>query len=809
MANSRWDEIQTLFLKALDCAPEAREQLLDREAPDAAVRAEVEAMLRANETTADLRALERLPLTASRGPMAAGERIGRYELLELVGTGGMGEVYRARRVDDQYRQEVALKVLRGDLALPALADRFRRERQILAELQHPNVTTLLDGGATEDGRPYLVMQFESGLPMTTYADEHGLTVQQRLELFVTVCEAVQYAHANLVVHRDLKPSNVLVDQRGQPKLLDFGIAKIIEEGVGDVAQQTRELRMLTPEYAAPEQISGGAITTGTDVYALGILLYELLVGEPPFRMGTLTPLDFHRKVLEERPTRPSEGVRASLEAADPSQATDVAALRGVGAAKLFQSLTGDLDQIVLTALRKEPGRRYPSADALAEDVRRYLAGHAIWAQPPSRRYRLKKFVSRHRVGVGAAAAFVVLLSTFAGTMAVQSARVVAERDRAEVALARAEEVGEFLVGLFKAANPREEPDQLSAIDLLARGAERAGELAEQPEVQADMLTAVGTAYVNLGQFDPAEPVLERALELRRGLFGTEHADVAGSLSALALLYGERGDYDSAQARYEDVLEIRQALDGPGSVEAAKVLSSLGVLRTRKGEIDEAIPLFEDALDRFGQLPFEEMAVDARDDYANALNNLGLTLVQKGDPAAGEPYLEEALAMNRTLLPDNHPTIATNLNNLATVRFRQDKLDEAERGFLEVLERRRALYGDDHPDVGAPLNNLSMVKRRQGEFERAEAYLLEALAIQRRTQGPEHPLLGLSLKNLGRLLVEQEKFAEAEPVALESLSIFRSRFGDDHRQVGLVRQLLVEVYAGLGRPEDAARYADPG
>ena len=809
MAESRWDEIQTLFLKALACAPEAREDLFRKEAPDEAIRAEVEAMLRAEETTSDLNALEGLPFRKRGGPMASGERIGRYELIELIGTGGMGEVYRARRVDDQYSQEVALKILRGDLALPTLADRFRRERQILAGLQHPNVTTLLDGGATPEGRPYLVMQFESGLPLTTYADEHGLTVRQRLELFVTVCEAVQYAHFNLVVHRDLKPSNVLVNERGQAKLLDFGIAKIMQEGVGDVTQQTRELRMLTPEYAAPEQISGGAITAGTDVYALGILLYELLVGEPPFRMGTLTPLDFHRKVMEERPTRPSEGVRAAVEAADPTQATDIAALRGVGPAKLFQSLTGDLDQIVLTALRKEPSRRYPSAAALAEDIRRYLSGHTIWARPPSKRYRLRKFVGRNRVGVGAAAAFVLLLGAFAGTMTVQSARVAAERDRAEVALARAEEVGEFLIGLFDSANPREEPDRLSALDLLDRGAERAEELSEQPEVQADLLTAVGTAYVTLGQFDPAAPLLEGALELRRDLFGPEHADVAASLSALALLYGERGDYDSAQARYEEVLEIRRTLDGPESVEAAKVLSSLGVIRSRRGDFEEALPLFADALEIFRAVPSEELSEDARDDYANALNNMGMTLVQKGDLEDGEPYLAEALAMNRSLLPDNHPTIATNLNNLATVRFHQNKYEEAEKGFLEVLERRRALYGDDHPDVGAPLNNLSILKSRQGEFEQAEAYALEALSIQRRTQGPEHPLLGLSLKNLGILFVNQEKYAEAESVALESLGIFRSQFGDEHDQVKSVHRLLVDVYTGLERPAEAAKYGTGG
>lgn len=807
MSNPRWTQIQELFIQALELPPGERAAFLDGACDVPDVRAEVEAMLAGEESPNELRVLERLPLAqrSARGPLTRGERVGRYEIIEQVGTGGMGEVYRAERVDDQYRQQVAIKVLRGDLAVPALAARFRTERQILATLQHPHVTTLLDGGATEDGRPYLVMQFEAGLPVTTYADEHGLTIRRRLELFATICDAVQYAHTNLVVHRDIKPSNVVVDDEGRPKLLDFGIAKLLENAALESAPQTRDVQMLTPEYAAPEQITGGAITTSTDVYALGILLYELLVGEPPFRAGAGSPLEFHRRVCEEPPTRPSDGVLAFTRRPPSDQATDIATLRGVGPARLYHALRGDLDQIVLTALRKEPERRYPSAGALAEDIRRYLDGLPVWAQPDSRRYRTRMFVRRHRWGVGASAGFVVLLGAFAALMTLQSARVTAERDRAQVALARAEEVQEFLVGLFQASDPTQEQDRLSAADLLRRGAERADSLADQPEVYAEMLTTIGSAYRNLGQFPEADSLLRHALDLRRELYGDASADVAKTQGQLALLRFGQGDYDGAQREYEALRDLYTALEGPRSSKAIASVLSLGATRAARGELNESLPFFEEVIAAYDGVAPEDLEKADRENYSGALNNLGLALVRLNELERAEPYLQQALDINRALLGDAHPTIATNLNNLSTLYFRQGRYEEAETLLQDVLRRRRALYGSDHPDVGAPLNNLAQVMSRLGRYEEAEAYAQEAIALQRRLQGPEHPLLGLGLKNLSRLLIRREKLREAEEAALESLRIFRTAFGDDHSQTQDVRSVLVEIYTALGQPERAASY----
>lgn len=810
MSETRWTRIEELFLEALELPREARPPFLDRVCDDPSVRAEVDAMLAGEDGPAELRVLERLPRLQqgpAAGTLAPGHRLGRYEIVERIGRGGMGDVYRAERVDEEYRQQVALKVLRGDLATPALEARFRAERQILARLQHPHVATLLDGGATADGRPWLAMQFIDGLPVTTWADEHGLSVPRRLALFATICEAVQYAHTNLVVHRDLKPSNVVVDDEGRPWLLDFGIAKLLADPEAEGAAQTRELLLATPEYAAPEQLRGGTITTSTDVYALGILLYELLVGAPPFRLDEPDVVEFHRRVCEEPPTRPSEGVRASSRRVASEQATDIGTLRSTGAARLAQTLKGDLDQIVLTALRKEPGRRYPSAGALAEDIRRYLAGLPVWAQPDSRRYRLRTFVRRHRVGVAAAAGFVVLLGGFAGAMTVQSARLAAERDRVRVALTRAEEVQEFLVSLFDASDPFQQQERLSAADLLARGAERAEALATQPEVYADMLVTVGTAYRNLGQYAEARPLLEKALDVRRGLYGEVHEDVASAEGSLALLHTEMGDYDQAELEYRALRSHYGALFGPMHPKTLTAAQSIGAIHASRGDHALALPFFEEVVNHYRGLAVEDLGEADVDAYGGALNNLGLTLVRLGELDRAEPYLRDVVDLNRRARGDDHPLVATNLNSLSTLYFRQGRYEEAAEMLRDVLERRRALYGSDHPDVGAPLNNLAQVLIRLGRFEDAEAYAREALEIQRRLQGPEHPTLGLALKNLARLLMQKGDAAGAEAPALEALTVFQAAFGEDHGQVADVRRLLVDVYAALERPERAAVYRE--
>ena len=708
MSDPRWDQLQDVFLQALECRPEERGAFLDEACGgDEALRVEVESMLVAEEAGPEFSWVDRLAAAAGNSLPAPPDvtetelppdhRIGPYRLVRLIGRGGMGRVYLAERDDDQYRQQVALKVVRDDYDTALLAERFRAERQILARLQHPNISTLLDGGVAADGRPYLVMQYEPGLPITTYCDEHTLDVRARLELFATICDTVHFAHTNLVVHRDLKPSNILVTDEGRPKLLDFGIAKILEGDLDFTRPVTRDVRMFTPEHAAPEQVSGGTITTATDVYSLGILLYELLIGHRPFRAADTSPMELQRKIQEEQPTRPSEEARRAADGRHDEEAvTHPARLRATRPAVLAQTLRGDLDQIVLEALRKEPERRYGSARELAEDVRRYLAGLPISARPDSVGYRMGKFVRRNRVGVGVAALVFVLLTTLAVNRTVQAARIASEQERTQAALVEATAVRDFMVNLFDGANIEQTTDRLSAVDLLDRGVERADQLADEPGAQAAMLDAIGRAYGSLAEYEKAEPVLERALALRREVHGDVHREVALSLNGLSdLIMDARGDYEAVEPLALEALEIhRQLHDAPHS-DVALGLSTVGALQFRRGALEEAQASYQEAI-----VVLRDPGVDDPGLLTTMLSNLGLVTTRLGNPIEGERLLRDAITTERERGGDATAKVATMLGPLAESVLAQGRVEEATGLLEDLLELRTEIFGPDHPAVAA-------------------------------------------------------------------------------------------------------------
>ncbi len=817
MSDPEWDQLQEVFLDALELPAEERAAFLERACgDDAGMRAEVESMLAAEEAGGEFTWVDRLAAAAGASApggsepveteLPANHRIGPYRLVRLIGRGGMGRVYLAERDDDQYSQQVALKVVRDDYDTGLLTERFRAERQILARLQHPNISTLLDGGVAEDGRPYLVMQYEPGLPITEYCDEHTLDVRQRLTLFATICDAVHFAHTNLVVHRDLKPSNILVTEDGRPKLLDFGIAKILEGDVDFTRPVTRDVRMFTPEHAAPEQVMGGAITTATDVYALGVLLYELLVGQRPFRAADTSPLELQRKIQEDSPTRPSEEARraAAQGAHDEALVTHPARLRATRPAAWVQALRGDLDQIVLEALRKEPERRYGSARELAEDVRRYLDGRPVRARPDSVGYRVGKFVRRNRVGVGVAALFVGLLATLAVNQTVQASRIAAEQERTEAALLEATTVRDFLVDLFEDANIGNTTERLTAVDLLDRGVRRADQLAEQPSAQAAMFNAIGRAYASLAEYEKAEPILERSLELRRQVHGDVHTDVALSLNSLAsLIMDARGDYAAVEPLAVEALEIhRQLHEGPHE-DVALGLSTVGALQFRRGALAEARASYREALEIL-----QHPAVDDRPAVTTMMANLGLVTVRLGDPVEGERLLREAVDIETGISGSSSAKVATMLNPLAEAMLEQGRLNEAQAVYEDLLELRIEIFGPDHPAVAAVLNNMSVTLRRHERWADAVPYSQRAIDIQRRTQGPDHPLLARGLANLGSTLLRAGRLEEAEPVLVEALPLNLAHWGEDDSRIVNLRRNLVEVYTRLDRPDEAERYRSP-
>jgi serine/threonine protein kinase len=521
----RWREVDRLFEAALDRPPEERVPFLDAACgADAELRAEVAKLLAADEagsgdfleqpalallTTTSGTEREGTPFEIEWPEGAPGPRLGPYRLIAPLQSGGMGTVYRAARDDDQYQRQVAIKMLRAGLCSDEGRHRFRVERQILARLEHPHIARLYEGGETEEGCPYLVMELIDGEPIDRYCDNRRLTIEERLGLFRQVCGAVQHAHQSLLVHRDLKPSNILVTAAGEPKLLDFGIAKELDAAAGDAGLTRTGLRLLTPGYGSPEQARGEPVSTASDVYSLGVLLYELLCGRSPYRLEGLAPHEVEREIGTREPLPPSRAV-------DPAtpEAEAIAQARGLTPRGLRRRLAGDLDNVVAHALRKEPHRRYPSAASLSGDLKAHLFDLPVAARPDSLAYRLTKGVRRHRLGVAAAALLVALLSGFLVSLRSQQRRLATERDKAEQALS-------FLLKAATAANPYESGDGAPTVqDLLDKGAQEAAHgLRDQPEVQAALFESLSRVNARYFRFAEAEALLRQALALRERAFG--------------------------------------------------------------------------------------------------------------------------------------------------------------------------------------------------------------------------------------------------------------------------------------------------
>lgn len=497
-----------------------------------------------------------------------GKTIGPYRIEKRIGRGGMGDVYLVVRNDGAFRRRMALKLVRQQADASIIGHRFQSERQILASLDHPNIARLLDGGSTDDGRPYLVMEYIDGQRLDRYADEHRLGVEERLELFLQVCSAVQTAHQNLVVHRDLKPGNILVTRDGVPKLLDFGIAKLLApELFPHTVEMTRtEMRPMTPQYASPEQLLGQPVTTASDVYSLGVLLYQLLTGHLPRSLPSLVPQDIQRALDSDQPTKPSVAVlRTKGDEASGTQVTPelVSRVRSTRVDALRRQLTGDLDNIVLMALRREPHRRYASVDQLTEDIRRHLEGLPVHARPDTFRYRTSKFMRRNGLSVALGGALTVMALGFVGTVGYQAAEISSERDRFELERDKAQRVAGFMLDLLRmedAESPDAEAHRQMVQEILDRGTDRLAQTpGDPPEIRAILLHTLGGAYFKWGLTEDARPLVAEAVRLREGLIedspGNAELDLAESLSLLAEIDHRRGAFEPSLRASQRALDI--------------------------------------------------------------------------------------------------------------------------------------------------------------------------------------------------------------------------------------------------------------
>ena len=793
--SSRLARVEDLFHRAADLPAAERELLLEpvrRSDPELA--AEVERLLARADGGRDLSAVGALLPTTD----ASDSLVGPYRLLERIGQGGMGEVYRAERADGQYDQIVAVKLIRAGATAPELADRFRAERQILARLEHPNIARLLDGGMTSAGSPYLVMEYAPGRPITEHCDARKLGIDERIELFLTVCRAVAHAHRNLIVHRDLKPSNILVTEGSSEgdrvKLLDFGIAKLLETGEPEGPELTRTLApMMTPGYASPEQVRGEAVTTATDVYSLGLLLYELLAGR-----RAQIPKDHSLRAIERAICE--EGQQAPSSALATGSATEVAvrvAERGGGRpARLRQRLSGDLDVIVATALRKDPIRRYASAERLGEDLERHLAGRPVEARPDSFPYRMRKFLGRHRLGVAATAA--VAAAVVAGLILalVGLGRARAAEERALEEAGASGQIAEFLVGMFRANDPGEAlGETLTARDLLDRGAERVDdELADQPAVRSRLLGTMARAYESLGLYEPAIELGERRLAIENARSGEQSVEAAKALNRLSTLYRKRADYsrarDLAERAIQTLERTPEAETGPVQQELANALNRHAESLAELGELERATAAGRRAL------AIRERFPEPRSGLRTALNNLAVLHWRRGETEDALGLYQRATDIAREEFGPDHPEIANITNNLALVHEQRGDRAQAISSHEKALAIRERVLAPEHPDLAESLNNLGDLLRRAGEVERGRQMLERAVTIREKVLGPEHDYVGYSLNNLALAHLDLDQPEAARPLFERTKALFERKFGANH-------VLISYPTSGLARIAEAA------
>ncbi|MCU0304359.1 MAG: serine/threonine-protein kinase [Thermoanaerobaculales bacterium] len=797
--SDRFGEVRALFDELAELGPTARaDRLAEIARSDAALAAEVEGLLAIDASPSpllDVPVAVAAPdlvadwLEAAPGPAISGQRVGPWSLTSLLGRGGMGEVWEAVRADGQYRHTVALKLLKRGVDSVEIRRRFIRERQILAGLTHPGIARLLDGGIAGDGRPYFVLEKVDGRPITEHARAAGLAVEDRIQLMVAACEAVDSAHRQLVVHRDLKPSNIMVTENGEIKLLDFGIAKLLGEGEDDGEATAIDLRPLTPAYAAPEQILGEPVTTATDVYSLGVVLHELLTGTLPHRrpIGSASAL----AAAVERET----GVRLTAAA----RRLDAAALERLGlpprlARRLPRRLTGDLETIVARALERQPERRYTSARALADDLVRHLEGRPVRARRQSRWYRAGRFVGRHRLGVALAA--VAVLSLVGGLYGAlwQADRAAAAARASAASQRRAEHTKQFLISLFEVADPLQSGGaSITARDLLEQGSRRLeSELVTEPELRADLLEAVARIETGLGALDEAERSARLALELRGEAAPAARATAEATLGAIRI---QQGDLDGAQELLEGSLAALEAARAEPLV-TARVRSDLGqVLFWRKQSAAA------EALERAVYEVFVRELGAEHIESALHLRNLGVLLDDLGRLDEAETaYRESQRLLERSLGPD-HPNLALSYLSLAVLLDRRGQTDEAETLYRRSLEIRRRSLGDHHVQTGQALQLLAHFFVSHGRLDEAETAGREALAIFTAVD-PDHFEVGKCLNGLGVVAAKRGDHATAESLYREALANYERSLGRRHPFYWWTAGSLSTAIAAQGRLDEA-------
>jgi serine/threonine-protein kinase len=769
----RWGRIQTLFHEAA-ILPQAEQRAFLESAcgEDEGLVADVLALL--HEDARDTSLLDQ-PLAEIAHKVLADDahslpfqQLGPYRIRKVLGEGGMGVVYLAERQD--LGSLVALKLLRDAWLSPARRERFGAEQRTLAQLNHPSIARLYDADTLSDGTPFFVMEYVEGLQLTDYCAQHQCSVERRLQLFRQVCEAVQYAHSNAVIHRDLKPSNILVRSDGTIRLLDFGIAKQIESLEVPTQQTMTSLRLMTPAYAAPEQIRGQRLGVQTDVYSLGVILYELLCDRLPFDLSNLAPAEAETVLLEHEPPKPSAiGRRQGA----PS-----------GGASLSRGSWADLDVLCLTSMHKDPGRRYRSVEALIRDVDHYLKHEPLEARPDTLDYRLGKFVRRNQREVIAAIAAAVLV---VGLVTFFTVRLAKARDVALAEAARTQRIQRFTMNLFQGGDEAVGPaDDLRVITLVDRGVQEAHALTGDPRSQAEIYQTLGTVYENLGKLEEANKLLNISLDQRKALFGADSPEYADALIALAGLRDAQAKFDEAEKLARQGLGVSKHHLAPNHPAIAKATALLGKILEDRGSYPEAIAVLEEAA------RLQSTSDASRADLSASLTELANCHFYAGHYDTSESLNQRLLAMDRELYGERHPHVADDVINLGAIQYERGRFGEAERFYRQGLDITQSFYGKDHPATASALTMLGRALVSQGKLDEGAGILQQALAIQEKVYGKVHPRVAGTLNELGKIAQRRGQLDEAEAELSRAVEIYKSIYAGKHYYIGVALSNLAGV-----------------
>ena len=779
MDSERWTRMQTLFHAAAELPPADRRAFLEAESPDDTILVNDVLALIAEDARGDslldrgVGAAADSVLNRTGDHDIRGERLGPYRITRILGEGGMGVVYHAER--DDLGTVAAVKILRDAWLSPSRRERFASEQRTLAQLNHPFIARLYDAGSLGDGTPWFVMEYVEGTPLTEYCRVHATSIVGRVRLFRDVCEAVQHAHRHLVVHRDLKPSNILVGNDGIVKLLDFGIAKQLD-GLETRKDRTRTgLRMLTPAYAAPEQIRGGRIGTYTDVHALGVILYELLVGRLPFEVSD--KIDELEAALSDREAeRPSIAARKNPAAAkgDPQ------------GQPLRPAEWVDLDVLCLTAMHRDPQRRYATVDALIRDIDHFLNGEPLEARPDSVRYRVGKFVRRNREAVLAACVAIAML---VGLVAFYTARLTRARNDAVAQAERAQRIQRFTLDLFQGGDRAAGPaDSLHVITLLERGLAQARTLDAEPAVQAELYVTLAGIYQHLGNLARADSLLRLALDRRRALFGPRHPEVAASLIALGGLRIDQAQLEDAERLIRQGVTMAEGTLPANDPAVIHSLAELGRVLEERGSYDKAIPIMRDVAHR------DTAAGAAPVDLAEHLSTLADVNFYAGHYDVSDSLNRQVLDIYRQSYGAKHPKVADILVNLGASQQERGNYKDAERLDREALAMTRSFYGDSNPATALDLTMLGRALEFQKRFDEADTVLRQALAIRERVFGPVHPSVASVLNELGNMAYQRDHDDDAIAYYTRILGIYRKIYDDKHYLIALAISNLATAIA---------------